>query len=594
MADIKWSAFPTTAAGAASGDILVGLHSADNYQFTLSPSAVALAVMQRDANNNASANNFLEGYATTATAAGTTTLTVASAYFQFFTGSTTQTVVMPVASTLTLGQSWMIVNNSSDSVTVNSSGGNAIQVMAANSSLLVTCILTSGTTAASWNASYAIDSSSLVTSITGTANQVLANGITGTPQVGAITVTLPQDIATTSSPSFTAVTAGNITIDNDNISLPTGSLVIEAEEQDIGSIILRTNTSDPATIDIEIGPYQAIFDQEVKIGSIRLYTTTINNSSTTDPMYINAGGTSGVQTPIVVGGNNAMSLSQGGPYQFIIDTSSVGYTNIASSISIGTFSGAQAVLPPALNLIKSRAVSASLHVAVANSDSLGSINIKGDDGTNFVTCASITSFVTNSVSTGIVPANLIFSTMNTSGTLTTAMTISNAQVITLANALPIGSGGLGVTTTPSNGQIPIGNGSGYTVATLTQGAGISITNGAGSITIASSTGIGSWIAASTTSITAEVNTGYYITNASQVTITLPTTAAAGSVVAIAGNGAGGWILQPGAGQTIKIQAGSASTSITSAEQYDCIEVICVVANTTWVTRSAVTTGFTVS
>lgn len=154
MADIKWSAFPTTAAGAASGDKLVGLHSADNYQFTLSPSAVALAVMQRDANNNASANNFLSGYATTATAAGTTTLLVGSAYLQYFTGSTTQTVVMPVTSTLVLGQSWMIVNKSSGSVTVNSSGGNAIQVLAANTSVIVTCILTSGTSEASWNATY--------------------------------------------------------------------------------------------------------------------------------------------------------------------------------------------------------------------------------------------------------------------------------------------------------------------------------------------------------------------------------------------------------------------------------------------------------
>lgn len=48
-------------------------------------------------------------------------------------------------------------------------------------------------------------------------------------------------------------------------------------------------------------------------------------------------------------------------------------------------------------------------------------------------------------------------------------------------------GGTGLTGTPSNGQIPIGNGSGFTAATLTAGSGISITNGAGSITIAAST-----------------------------------------------------------------------------------------------------------
>ena len=45
-------------------------------------------------------------------------------------------------------------------------------------------------------------------------------------------------------------------------------------------------------------------------------------------------------------------------------------------------------------------------------------------------------------------------------------------------------GGTGITTTPTNGQLLIGNGTNYTAATLTAGAGISVTNGSGSITIA--------------------------------------------------------------------------------------------------------------
>jgi hypothetical protein len=104
----------------------------------------------RDSNSNVTANNVLEGYATTATAAGTTTLTVSSAYQQFFTGSTTQTVQMPVTSTLVTGQSYWIVNNSTGAVTINSSGSNLISTLAANTSALVTCISTSGTTNASW------------------------------------------------------------------------------------------------------------------------------------------------------------------------------------------------------------------------------------------------------------------------------------------------------------------------------------------------------------------------------------------------------------------------------------------------------------
>lgn len=60
--------------------------------------------------------------------------------------------------------------------------------------------------------------------------------------------------------------------------------------------------------------------------------------------------------------------------------------------------------------------------------------------------------------------------------------------ITLAGTLNVANGGTGLSTTPSNGQIDIGNGTGFTRATLTQGSGITITNGAGSITISASGG----------------------------------------------------------------------------------------------------------
>lgn len=53
----------------------------------------------------------------------------------------------------------------------------------------------------------------------------------------------------------------------------------------------------------------------------------------------------------------------------------------------------------------------------------------------------------------------------------------------VTGTLPVGNGGLGITTTPTNGQIPIGNGTNYTAATLTAGSGISLTNAAGSVTI---------------------------------------------------------------------------------------------------------------
>lgn len=84
---------------------------------------------------------------------------------------------------------------------------------------------------------------------------------------------------------------------------------------------------------------------------------------------------------------------------------------------------------------------------------------------------------------GDTNGNLVF---KTGATPSTAMTISSAQVVSLANPLPASSGGTGTSATPTNGQIAIGNGSGFTLSTITAGSGISITNGSGSITIANS------------------------------------------------------------------------------------------------------------
>lgn len=101
-----------------------------------------------------------DSYETTATAAGTTTLTVNSARDQFFTGSTTQTVVLPVVSTLALGRKFHIVNESSGVVTVQSSGANSIQAMAANTILDLECIAITGTGTASWYANYRLKDNS--------------------------------------------------------------------------------------------------------------------------------------------------------------------------------------------------------------------------------------------------------------------------------------------------------------------------------------------------------------------------------------------------------------------------------------------------
>lgn len=121
--------------------------------------ATASTLSLRDANKNLTANNYIEGYTTTATSGTTVTLTVGSTYLQFFTGSTAQTVALPVASTMALGQQFLIVNNSSAAVTIQSSGANTVLVLAGSTiagatSALITCILISGTGTGSWETEY--------------------------------------------------------------------------------------------------------------------------------------------------------------------------------------------------------------------------------------------------------------------------------------------------------------------------------------------------------------------------------------------------------------------------------------------------------
>jgi hypothetical protein len=63
---------------------------------------------------------------------------------------------------------------------------------------------------------------------------------------------------------------------------------------------------------------------------------------------------------------------------------------------------------------------------------------------------------------------------------------NNAGAFDGLASVGVSKGGTGLTATPSNGQLPIGNGSGYTLATLTAGNGVSITNGAGSVVVTAS------------------------------------------------------------------------------------------------------------
>jgi hypothetical protein len=141
-------------------------------------------------------------YSTTATAAGTTTLVASSNYLQYFTGTTTQTIVLPITSTLSLGWSYHICNNSTGNLTVQSSGANAIATVIPGTTIHVTCILVTGTTAASWD--YGITD---FNNTTGTGSVVLGTGPTITAGIYNGTV----GATTANTGAFTTLNASSTT-----------------------------------------------------------------------------------------------------------------------------------------------------------------------------------------------------------------------------------------------------------------------------------------------------------------------------------------------------------------------------------------------
>ena len=165
----------------------------------------------------------LTGFATTATAAGTTTLTSDSSFYQIFTGSTTQTITLPVVTTLITGWTFHIVNNSTGNLTVNSSGANLVSTIPPGTTLMATCILVTGTTAASWE--YGLTDFS---TYTGTGSVVLSASptFTGTP----------------TAPQFSA--SNGMYINNKTIgttySIPAGSSAMSAGPVTISSGVVIT------------------------------------------------------------------------------------------------------------------------------------------------------------------------------------------------------------------------------------------------------------------------------------------------------------------------------------------------------------------
>ncbi len=460
---------------------------------------------------------------------------------------------------------------------------------------------------ASGTVAYLSDVAGTVTSATGTANQVLVNGTSGSAQTGAITLTLPQSIATTSAVQFNTVqfNSNNGLLDsNGNILLAFSPQALAVNYITLFNGAIGVN---PALVSTGSDTNINIGLQAKGTGQIRL-----NSASTTAPILFQTG----------------TALQHVTAFNFANTAQSRTATFQDSNGTVAWLTDIPSVTPSALtktddtNVTLTLGGSPTVALLAATSLTLGwtgqlaltrggtNASLTASNGGIVYSTASAMAILSGTAtaqqlllsgasttpqwSTSTYPLTNAVNTLlyASSANVMAALATANSSVlVTSSTGVPSMSGAL------TNGQLIIGNtGATPTVATLTAGTGISITNGSGAITINSVGGGLTTASIAGTTQTAAINTRYIVANAGQTTITLPTAFAVGDTVIIKGLGAAGWILKAGTATTI--QMGSVATSsagtLTSANQYDTVSVCGLVANTTWSVDYALSTGLTVA
>ena len=262
-------------------------------------------------------------------------------------------------------------------------------------------------TGISYNSSTGVITNSGVTSITGSTNQVSASASTG-----AVTLTLPQSIATTSPVRFGSVAVGTTSSYPLHIASGAGYMLCDlastyaAEYVGVNSGGAELRVYGDSTGNAHIGTITnhdlAFRTNDVsnmwlmKDGKLGLGTATPSTK-----MHIQ---TSGTTTSQILTIENAV-------------TSSAGQPTVLTKKSRGTISAP---------------------TTVVNGDTIGAFTVQGHDGSNYISAASISAQADSTVGTNSMPTALVFRTTPSGG----VSTVENMR---------IGSNGfVGVGCTPSS------------------------------------------------------------------------------------------------------------------------------------------------
>jgi len=518
-------------------------------------SSGANSVVLRDANQNVTANNFLAGYNVITAAAGTTVLTTSSAYYQRISGSTTQTIQLPDATTMVNGQGFTFDNDASGAVSIVDSASGAIDTVPAGGYSYI-FVENNSTSAGSWGKYALIPASydfSNTTANFGTAtitNATWNGGTIGTGYGGTGLTTFTAANYALYSTSSSALTAGTLpvaaggtgatTLTLNGVLYGTGTTAVGATSAGTtGQVLIATTGSAPSWGSI---PTTAA------VTSFSAGTTGLTPSSATTGAITLAGtlatGNGGTGLTTFTAANNAiystsssaltagtLPIAAGGTNSTATPTSGgVGYgTGTAHAYTAAGTSG-QALISAGT----SAPAFGALAIGTANTNVSGALT-----PTNGGTGAStLTGYVygngtsTMTASTTIPTTALTGNFVSTFSGGTTGLTPSTATAgaITLAGTLAIANGGTGSTTAATvagtgisvSGTFPNQTVTNAGVTSAVAGTGISVSGATGAVTITNS-GVTSIVAGTGISVSGATGAVTVSSTATGATITGTTT-----------------------------------------------------------------------